>query len=217
MTGERQEATTYDDIRLDHRQRYEWASARVGEWGPGLDLFCGVGYGTWKLAVDGHKRVILGIDGSQEAIDVANTHYKVDNNRFGCWRWEQNEPRITEASFIVSLESIEHVPDPIRFFNFLARALRPGGVIVYSSPNSNILPKLPGTFPHHSMHFPHETILSLGNATYDDCQLEVIDWAGQDVYVLENSRPVRESKFPTVMSKVEGQFTLVAARRKLTT
>lgn len=49
-SGERQVATRYEDIRADHRYRYEWVDARLPEGGRGIDAFCGNGYGTWRLS-----------------------------------------------------------------------------------------------------------------------------------------------------------------------
>lgn len=49
-SGESQVATRYEDIRADHRYRYEWVDARLPEGGRGIDAFCGNGYGTWRLS-----------------------------------------------------------------------------------------------------------------------------------------------------------------------
>ena len=61
-SGERQTATQYMSIRADHRFRYEWADAIIPAGGQGLDLFCGVGYGTQRLAHN--DRYVIGMDGS---------------------------------------------------------------------------------------------------------------------------------------------------------
>ena len=78
-SGERQVATTYEAIRTDHRLRYEWADARLEKPGFGLDAFCGNGYGTWLLS---KSRVVIGIDGSAEAIRQAEQNYWTPRTHF---------------------------------------------------------------------------------------------------------------------------------------
>ncbi len=148
-SGERQTSGLYASIRLDHRARYEWADARLPADTFGLDVFCGNGYGTQLLS---HCRNVLGIDGSVEAIAFAGQHYSTPRNFFASKYWPFSLPRGT-FDFIVSLESIERVPDPERFFGQLCEALKPKGQLIFSVPNQACLPFDAKVHVFHKRHF----------------------------------------------------------------
>lgn len=207
-SGERQTATQYLSIRADHRFRYEWADAIIPAGGKGLDLFCGNGYGTQRLAASG--REVIGVDGSGEAIALARRCYDGPRQLFlaALWPFE-----IATASwdFIVSLESIEHVADGAAMFAAMAAGLRPGGWLVYSTPNETLLPHAGMANHFHFRHYTHAQTIALA----DHNGLVVQRYAGQDVYVMEGKRPVGALN-PDRMKLREnqpGQFTIVAAQK----
>lgn len=208
-SGERQTATQYMSIRADHRFRYEWADAIIPAGGDGLDLFCGNGYGTQLL---GRTRDLVGIDGSDEAIALARRCYDGPRHSFLPMQWPFGlAPEFYH--FIVSLESIEHVPDGAAMFAAMAAALAPGGWLVYSTPNETLLPLAGfGNGQHfHHRHFTHAQTIALA----DHNGLVVKAYAGQDVYVMEGRRPVGVLN-PDRMKLREnqpGQFTIVAAQK----
>lgn len=118
-----------------HLQRYEFAAEHIK---PGrlLDIACGVGYGT-RLMVEKAKNIVeaLGVDLSQEAVEYARQHYASAQIRF------LHHDAMTfadERGFdsIVSLETVEHVPDAIGLINHLVELIRPGGVFVASAPTT---------------------------------------------------------------------------------
>lgn len=95
-----------------HIQRYEFASdaltgSRV------LDMACGCGYGSALLAERHPDKQITGIDIDPEAIAYAQANYQRPNLRYQC----ANAETFADSSgfdSIVSLETIEHLPDPLR-------------------------------------------------------------------------------------------------------
>lgn len=208
-SGERQTATQYLSIRADHRFRYEWADAIIPAGGRGLDLFCGVGYGAQLL---GRTRDVIGIDGSGEAIALARRCYDGPRQLFLAAEWPFE---IASASwdFIVSLESIEHVPDGEAMFAAMARGLKPGGWLVYSTPNETLLPLAAfGNGQHfHHRHWTHAQTLALA----DHNGLAVLRFAGQNVYRMEGRRPIGALN-PDAMKlrdSAVGQFTIAAAQK----
>ena len=139
----RADETQRDIIEL-HRQRYVWAS-QFARGARTMDIACGVGYGSAILKELGAQSVV-GVDISPEAIAEANELYAKENVRFFCCDYRQLAAECSQApslllnlfnqqfDLIVSLETIEHVPDPDHFFRTILRGLRQGGVFVGSVP-----------------------------------------------------------------------------------
>lgn len=207
-SGERQVATDYAAIRADHRHRYEWADDCIPRGGVGVDVFCGNGYGTWLLS---ESRWVLGIDGSPEAIRLAETHFRRPSAMFSVGVYPFELPKRT-FDFIVSLESVEHVEDGEGFVRTLATSLKLGGVLVFSTPCEDHLP-LAGTGNHfHFRHYTLEQTLELARAN----GLLPVQWAGQDVYELDGQRRqgalLPESEMGLRIGQ-PGQFTIVACRK----
>jgi SAM-dependent methyltransferase len=141
-----------------HVERYQWA-ARKMPVGPTLDLACGVGYGSVMLA-DRHPGVrVIGADISRAALHRA--------------RVDHQHPRVTYVAGdgagwarcgtfegIVSLETLEHVPDPAALLGELVHALTEHGVLVASVP---ITPSVDAN-PHHLTDFTERSFFALGRS-----------------------------------------------------
>lgn len=118
---------------VQHLQRYQFAGTMITGRRV-LDLACGVGYGSYTLAQLGAQEV-LGVDRDAAAIGYATRTYRHPALQFTCadaLTWT------APAGFdvITSFETIEHLPDPAAFVGQLARALRPGGRLIISAPNT---------------------------------------------------------------------------------
>jgi ubiquinone/menaquinone biosynthesis C-methylase UbiE len=101
-----------------------------------LDVACGEGYGSWILKNSGAARVD-GVDVSPEAIGVANRLFASDGVNFHCGDWAQILGVMSDGSFdlIISVETIEHLPDPEAFLKEIRRLAAPGCVIYMTCPN----------------------------------------------------------------------------------
>lgn len=140
-----------------HLERYRFAAKQTR---PGrlLDCACGVGYGTRLLAdhATGLESA-LGVDISAEAIAYAKERYGGGIVSY------LNADAVTfrdERGFdtIVSLETVEHLPDPQTFFAGLVAMLRPGGVLVSSVPTTPSV----DLNPHHLHDFTPRSFRGMG-------------------------------------------------------
>jgi SAM-dependent methyltransferase len=144
----RQWGKSLDEIRSDHIARYRFAKDYVS--GRVLDAACGCGYGS-KLLLEKASSVV-GIDASQEAIDWANEHFK--GPHFIQGRIEE-APWIGEFETIVSLETLEHIPNPEEALKAFRKC---GKGLIASVPNELLYPFDPASFANDgSPHFRHYT------------------------------------------------------------
>jgi ubiquinone/menaquinone biosynthesis C-methylase UbiE len=135
-------------VEAEHIVRYLWAAGAV----PGrevLDAGCGTGYGCALLVERGGAQRCIGVDLAKEAIAEARSTYGSDERlefRVG----DVTALDLPDASVevVTCFETIEHVPGEAqrKLVAELARVLRPGGVLLLSSPNREQYP--PGN-PHH--------------------------------------------------------------------
>lgn len=100
-----------------------------------LDAACGVGYGTHIIAESGAAKV-TGLDVSDEALETANATFSHPNITF--LKGDCIALPFVDNSFdaVTSFETIEHLNDPAKFLDEIARVLKPGGDLFLSCPNS---------------------------------------------------------------------------------
>ncbi|GAC15208.1 tocopherol O-methyltransferase [Aliiglaciecola lipolytica E3] len=160
--GERQISTNYDNIRLDHKNRYQFACDQLQEESPNtvLDLACGIGYGTLMLANATNAKV-TGVDIDQGAIDYANSYYSNSNTQF--LREDARLLTLPDATFdaVVSFETIEHVEFDLELISKFYQLLKPGGRLICSTPNEDVMPYDPVNFKYHIKHYTNNELLAL--------------------------------------------------------
>lgn len=115
-----------------HLSRYQFA-AGYAQGKNVLDVACGTGYGTCLLSqVSSH---VIGADISLESLSSARRRYRNANLHYVCL--DAQAFPFKEGSFeaVISLETVEHLVEPRGFLEECVRVLRPGGVLVLSTPN----------------------------------------------------------------------------------
>lgn len=125
----------------EHVARYKWAS----QWVRGrlvLDVACGTGYGASILRAAGAEMVIS-LDVSRDALQFGCSRYSIIPT---CCDAQCLPLNTSSCDAVVSLETIEHLPDPIAFVRELKRVLRGGGELLITTPNAV---RSPGTNPYH--------------------------------------------------------------------
>lgn len=131
-TGERFLPEMQGTIALEHLHRYalarDFAAGKVV-----LDIACGEGYGSAVLA--GVATRVYGVDIAPDAIAHAKAKYQRSNVEFltgGC----ADIPLADGAvDLVVSFETIEHHTEHEEMFAEIKRVLRPGGLMIMSSPD----------------------------------------------------------------------------------
>jgi len=149
----RQVSPTVDGIRRDHRERYRLAASLVPDGASVLDAACGVGYGSWMLAELARPREVLGVDIAVDAVIYAQEHYFHPRAAFECA--DVLSCRFDDGRFdvIVSFETLEHIAEDRAFLALLQRALAPGGTLIISTPNEDVLHFDPNYYAYHVRHY----------------------------------------------------------------
>lgn len=125
ITGERvvTEAGGFNPTWQRHVAAYRLAEP---EFGPGrlLDLGCGIGHSFHLLS----PRETVGVDVDGGALEGQDRETLVADMR---------ELPFGDDSFesVLSVHSVEHVPDPERVVAEVSRVLEPGGIAVFVTPN----------------------------------------------------------------------------------
>lgn len=191
-SGERQVAEHIAQIRIDHRLRYQmaanWIRRKFGSESRnkiGLDLFSGNGYGS-SIIADQSGAKMFGIDGSTEAVELAERAYGTHRVVFG-QAIHPFDINFTGFDFIVSLELIEHVEQPEKLLQQMARATE--GPFIISFPDEAGLPFniFSEKFEHHIKHYTRNEMLELLSSVG---RKKIISEYGQNVYHIENNNMV---------------------------
>jgi 2-polyprenyl-3-methyl-5-hydroxy-6-metoxy-1,4-benzoquinol methylase len=119
------------EIAKQHFRRYKKASEYV-QGGRILDIACGVGYGSRMLRDAGATEVIA-VDLSSTAIEYAQQRYGAPGIEFICANAEEFKLPGT-FDVIVTMETVEHLQNPLAFLQKLRKGLSKGGKLILSVP-----------------------------------------------------------------------------------
>ncbi len=123
------DAATY----LSHLARYEFALRWMQPQHEVLETACGTGYGTGMLA--GRAKSVVGIDYSPLAVEHARARYTADNLEFLVMDCHRLAFRNARFDVVVSFEVFEHLEGSDAYLRECRRVLRPGGLLLLSTPN----------------------------------------------------------------------------------
>lgn len=197
--SERQIAPDIQNIRRDHLNRYQFAVEMLLPEAPKsiLDLACGIGYGS-RLLAESLPGNVTAVDIDAEAIAYAKQYYAHPNVNYICAdaRELQLSPESLDA--VVSFETVEHVNfDTILFAKFYD-LLRPGGVLIFSTPNQDVMPFDKSRFPFHLKHYHVSELQAL------------MQQIGFTIRSLYNQQDIN---LPDIQAGADGAFIIVVAEK----
>ncbi len=120
-----------------HLSRYQFARDLFDPHWQCLDAACGSGYGSSFLA--DKVRSADGVDVDPGAIEFAKSTYRKSNLAYHCADLQSTLP-FADQSFdaITSFETLEHVSDQMKMTSEFHRVLKPGGLLVISTPDRRV-------------------------------------------------------------------------------
>lgn len=131
-TGERLEPGVFNETTIEHLHRY----AFVLEYTRGkkvLDIACGEGYGSALLARSAAH--VTGVDIDKESVNSAKRKYNIPNLSFieGSVEKIPSEDHVFDT--VVCFETLEHVAIHEILLKEITRVLKPGGLVIISTPD----------------------------------------------------------------------------------
>jgi 2-polyprenyl-3-methyl-5-hydroxy-6-metoxy-1,4-benzoquinol methylase len=128
-----------------------------------LDIGCGHGYGSLRLATAGFQ--VTGADLNPERI--ASARARLAHEALGFRVLNGCDLKLEDAScdYVTSFETLEHVDDPAQFLRELHRVLKPGGLLFLSTPQ-NCFGAIPTT-PAHIVEFSFAQLHGLVSQSFD--------------------------------------------------
>jgi len=161
-----------------HVTRYKFAKVYVrGKFV--LDIACGSGYGS-TLLIESRPKEVIGLDLDHEAIKVAQQS-KDNRSKSPLYLVGSAEripiPDLT-VDVVVCIETIEHINGDKRAVNEFQRVLKPGGILLLTTPNAKITRPMKGVpnNPYHIREYTLKDLITLLSSQFTD-----INFFGQRV------------------------------------
>ena len=167
-TGEQLVPSHTGDTAIEHLHRYAFAREYI-EGKDVLDIACGEGYGSHMMSNIAAN--VVGVDISPEVIAHARNRYG-DKVTFSVGSCTDIPLSSASVDVVVSFETLEHLAGHEQMLKEVKRVLRPGGVLILSSPdklNYTILPKTQN--PFHVRELSKEEFRSLVEKYFSHCYM----------------------------------------------
>lgn len=178
-------------IADEHLHRYALA-ASLTKGMRVLDVASGEGYGSALLAVDAQS--VVGVDIDSDTVASATKKYVRSNLEFRCGNAERIPASDAEFDAVVSLETIEHLPDHGPFLTEIQRVLRAGGLLIISSPDKHFYSEVPAySNPYHLSELHGTEFRSKMSALYRHVAVLGQRVTKGSLMLAENSEPKRKA------------------------
>ena len=149
-----------------HLDRYRFAAERVVNLQV-ADIACGTGYGSELLKKQGRAASVVGVDICPDAINYASKKHAAEGVTFVCCSGDATNLADNSLDAIASFETIEHVPDDKKLLAEFARILKPGGLLICSTPNMWPLE----IAPHHVRVYDRQSFTEILNSDFESLEM----------------------------------------------
>lgn len=141
-TGERLETFVFNEAMVEHLHRYAMAAEYVKDKIV-LDIACGEGYGSSLLSKN--ASAVTGIDIDSKTVSDASKKYSKSNLKFIQGKVEDIPASDNWFDVVVCFETLEHSDEHEKIFSEIKRVLKPGGLLIISTPEKKYYTDLPGS------------------------------------------------------------------------
>lgn len=131
-SGERLETFVKNETTIEHLHRYGLTISFIKNCTV-LDLACGSGYGSNLMAQ--YAKEVIGVDIDESTVLEARKRYKSPNLQFKTGSAEKTNLNSRYFDVVVSFETIEHHDKHEEMLVEIKRILKPGGILIISSPD----------------------------------------------------------------------------------
>ncbi|MNB89443.1 putative S-adenosylmethionine-dependent methyltransferase [compost metagenome] len=196
---ERQIAPDIQNIRRDHLNRYQFAVKTLLPEAPKfiLDLACGIGYGS-RLLAESLQGNVTAVDIDAEAVAYAKQYYAHPNVDYVCADARELQLAPESLDAVVSFETVEHIDFDTILFTKFYNLLRPGGLLIFSTPNQDVMPFDKSRFPFHLKHYHVSELQGL------------MQQIGFTIHSLYNQQDIN---LPDIQAGADGAFIIVVAEK----
>ncbi len=147
-------------LRIENLQRFKYFLTRF-RGGRILDLGCGAAEGSSLLSRNFHNNVYA-VDNSLETLKQASKRYDELNINWALADGQNLCFANNSFGGVISIEVIEHLPDPLMYLAETRRVIIPGGIFMLSTPNRLISsPNINMLWPEHIREYSPEELRAL--------------------------------------------------------
>jgi SAM-dependent methyltransferase len=146
FTGERWTSAASGQIEIEHVHRY-LAARDLCRGKDVLDIACGEGYGAAMLAQVARR--VVGVDVDVATVAHAAAEYAGANLYYIAGDARRIPLATASVDTVVSFETLEHFAEQEAFLAELCRVLRPHGVLILSTPDSDVYSPIGGPANHY--------------------------------------------------------------------
>lgn len=155
----------------EHYFRYDEVVKHIGTNDTVLDIACGEGYGTFKIASHTSGKV-FGCDVSAEAVSECREQWKKDNLSYQQMDGTNLEFESGFFDTVVSFETIEHTTEYLAMLRELNRVAKDGSNLFISTPNI-VINSPSGTVhnPFHTQEWTYDELNAILSNVFDEFKI----------------------------------------------